>query len=98
MPDQRFSVRAAIAAYLRVDVAEVEANHRYQPTRTPCAVYSDGNDYLTATNGARKPRECDDNQMGTWRWKEMPHTSYGASLGWRIWLADRGGDKPEQAP
>jgi hypothetical protein len=91
MPDQpqttpRFSVRAAVAAHLGEDVADIERERRYQPTRTPCAVYSVGNDYLTATNG-RKPKECDDLLFGTWRWEEIRACGYAEAAGWKIWMA-----------
>lgn len=85
MAKQRFSVRAAIAALLREDPSDVERNRRYQPTRTPCPVYVDGNDYLTATGSARKPREAHDPQMGDWRWREFETDGFGAAMGWHYW-------------
>ena len=83
---QRFSVRIAIAAHIGEDQAEIERTRRYQPTRTPCPVYSVGNDYLTATT-KRRPRESDNSYMGTWHWKEIPARGYAKAMGWRIWKA-----------
>lgn len=76
----RFSVRAAVAAHLEEDSGEIEANRRYQPTRTPCPVYTIGNEYLTATNGKRKPKG-DDN----YRWIEIEAHGFAKLAGWRIW-------------
>lgn len=81
----RFSVAAAIAAHLEEDTREVERTRRYQPTRTPCPVYSVGNDYLTATSGTRRPREVNDNQFGSWRWREIEAHGYAKAIGWRVW-------------
>ena len=47
---KRFIVRLAIAESFGIDSADVENDHRYQDTRTPCAVYTFGNGYYTATN------------------------------------------------
>jgi hypothetical protein len=82
----RFSVRNAVAAHLGEDAADLERTRRYQPTRTPCPVYSVGNDYLTATAG-RKPRESNDAHLGLWRWKEIKANGYAKAMGWRIWKA-----------
>jgi len=74
-----------MAAHLGEDVAVIESDRRYQPTRTPCPVYAVGDDYLTATSSSRKPRECSNNQFGTWRWEEVETHGYAAAMGWRIW-------------
>lgn len=76
----RFSVRVAVAMYLKEDDAEVEKNRRYQPTRTPCPVYTVGNDYLTATSGIEKSPKAD----REWNWQAITG-SLPASLGWQIW-------------
>lgn len=47
--------RLAIASHFDMDAAEVE-NYRYQPTRTPCPVYTAGNDYYTATSPSTRPK------------------------------------------
>jgi hypothetical protein len=86
----RVSVRHTIAAHLGMDVMDVE-DYRYQPTRTPCAVYSSDGDYFTATKTARKPRESEDNHFGTWKWRRTPTHGYAEAVGWHIWIADRGG-------
>lgn len=85
---KRFTVRSAIASYLGEDVAEIESR-RYQPTRTPCAVYTDGNDYLTATNGSRRPAESKD-----YLWRRVTDPgSYCDHMGWSIWeRAEEGRD------
>lgn len=77
----RFSVRAAVAAHLGEDSDMIEDKRRYQPTRTPCPVYSVSNDYLTAT-GRGRPRETI-----SWRWQEIPARGYAKAVGWRIWKA-----------
>jgi len=81
----RFSIRHAIASYLGDDAACVE-RRRYQSTRTPCPVYTDGNDYLTATASAsRKPRGD-----GDYVWQKVPDSDgYVAAAGWQIWIADK---------
>jgi hypothetical protein len=85
----RFSVRSAIASHLGMDVAEIE-DCRYQPTRTPCAVYvSRDDEFLTATKTSRKPRESDDYHFGTWKWSQIETQGYVKAVGWHIWLADR---------
>jgi hypothetical protein len=87
MPEirERFSAAAAVAWYLGEDRLEVERNRRYQPTRTPCPVYADGNDYLAASSSAgRKPKEADDNRFGYWKWEVA---SDHHPLGWVIWRA-----------
>lgn len=84
----RFSVLDAVAAHLRYDRDDLK-DYRYQPTRTPCQVYSDprgGSDNYTATKTSRKPRESDDYRFGTWRWKEIPAEGYAAAMGWHIWV------------
>lgn len=82
---ERFSTASAIAWYLREDRAEVEHDRRYQPTRTPCAVYLNGDEYLAATSSARKPRESDYIPFGYWAWEEVATHPYG----WTIWRARR---------
>ena len=56
---KRFSVREAIADAFGFDFADVENDYRYQPgeMHTPCAVYSIGDRYYTATKSvAIKPK------------------------------------------
>ena len=75
----RFSSRRAIAEHLGEDVATIEAERRYQPGRTPCAVYTIGNDYLAASPNA-KPPKGDRN----YKWEQIP--SMATSIyGWTIW-------------
>ena len=51
MPDKKpLRTDVAVATHLGWDVADVR-EHRYQQHRTPCAVYTVGDDYLTATTG-----------------------------------------------
>ena len=80
----RFSIRHAIAAFFSMDVADVEAGHRYQPTRTPCPIYATGNDYFTAVRIGKRPRGSDNTQQGTWTWQviEAPRV---AENGYQIW-------------
>lgn len=74
-----FSAAMAVAMHIGEDVDEVKKNRRYQPTRTPCPVFTVGNDYLTATNGKRKPRESRDYQ-----WAKVKSSPVD-TLGWNIW-------------
>jgi hypothetical protein len=91
----RFSVRSAVAAYLGYDQDDLR-DYRYQPTRTPCEVYSDprgGEDCWTATRGSRRPRGSTNNYQGHWTWTEVNDPgAYCKAYGWRIWLADRDQD------
>jgi hypothetical protein len=81
----RFSVVDAVAAHLGWDRDEMR-DYRYQPTRTPCAVYSVGEEFFTATTG-RKPKESNDHFYGCWRWEEVPAAGYAGAMRWRIWRA-----------
>ena len=85
---ERFTVRKAMASYLGVDPSEVE-ERRYQPTRTPCAIYTDGHGYYTAT-AKRAMRGSSNNLTGTWDWVEVPAAGYWGAMGWRVWRAVRG--------
>ena len=80
----RFSVRLAIATYFNMDSACVEDDHRYQPTRTPCAVYSMGNDYFTAAPIGKKPKGSDSVLFGSWVWQPVDD-AFVASHGYQIW-------------
>lgn len=80
--DPRFSVKCAVAWHLSEDEAEIEGNRRYKPTRTPCAVYTNGDEYLTATKTNRTPRGCDDNIFGYWHWVKVDSN---VPFGWCIW-------------
>lgn len=92
---ERFSSAGAVAWYLGEDRTEMERNRRYQPTRTPCAIYSNGDEYLAATSSNKKPRESNDNRFGYWQW-EMASSDH--PYGWVIWRAlpeqDTQGDQP----
>lgn len=82
----RFSIRLAIATHFGMDVADVEDQHRYQPTRTPCAVYVTGNDYFTAAPIGKKPKGNDD-----WQWKPVDDadvTHYGYQIFQHVEPAD----------
>lgn len=50
----RFTTRLAIAEAFGFDFADIENDYRYQDTRTPCAVYTVGQGYYTATNSINK--------------------------------------------
>ena len=80
----RFSVREAIATFFNADIATVEEEHRYQPTRTPCPVYATGNDYFTATRIGTKPRGSDNARQGTWVWQAV-EAPRAAGFGYQIW-------------
>ena len=80
----RFSVRHAIATFFSMDVADVETEHRYQPTRTPCPVYATDNDYFTAARIGKKPRSSDNTQQGTWTWQAIEAPKVAAN-GYQIW-------------
>jgi hypothetical protein len=81
-----FLPRRAIAMFLGEDEAEVENEHRYQPTRTPCPVYSVGNDYYAATRGKRAPKSESGHGGGDpWNWVAVPTDSIPADFGWTIW-------------
>jgi hypothetical protein len=83
IPTDRFTVARAIAWYLREDAGDVERGRRYQPTRTPCPVYTNADEYLTATSSAqRAPRASPG-----WVWRRMAdQAEHGA--GWTIWIAE----------
>ena len=80
----RFSVRAAIAAHLGEDVADIERTRRYQPTRCPCPVYTVDNDYLTATSSPKRQPKGSDRYV----WRRVPQDGYVKLAGWQIWIAD----------
>jgi hypothetical protein len=75
----RFAVRRAVAWYLGEDEREIETTRRYQPTRTPCQVYTTGNDYLTATSSRGKRPKTD----REWAWSTEPVGVH--AMGWAIW-------------
>lgn len=77
----RLTIRNAVAMHLGEDGAEMERTRRYQPTRTPCPVYSVGNDYLTASGATRRPKDDRD-----WRWVRVP-SDVTKLTGWKIWKA-----------
>jgi hypothetical protein len=83
---KRFSVREAVATHLGHDMAELR-EYRYQPSRTPCEVYSTSSGYFTATKG-RKPKTADDSYMGAWDWERVRDGLCDA-YGWTIWKAIR---------
>ena len=78
---QRFSVRLAVATHLNEDVAGIEDERRYQPTRTPCPIYTVGNDYFTATGKNRRPQN-----VGGWNWVRV-RSRATEMYGWNIWKA-----------
>lgn len=92
----RFSVAGAVASHIGVDVAEMEQNYRYQPTRTPCAVYNDrdGTEYLTATTNRRLPRTSNDYVFGRWIWRKVETTGYVKAMGWQVWRALHNDEEP----
>jgi len=95
MKKVRFSVVDAVAGHLEYDRDDLK-DYRYQPSRTPCIVFSDprgSSENYTATNGKKRPRGCDDFQFGTWHWKEIEAKGYAKAMGWRIWINDENGDK-----
>ena len=68
-----------------MDVADVESQHRYQPTRTPCAVYSVGNEYFTAAPAGKKPKtSTNTNIYGFWNWVYVPDKTV-EHYGYEIW-------------
>lgn len=75
----RFTVRMALAEHWMADFAEVE-DYRYQSGRTPCPIYTSGNDYYTATSGFRHPRTNDEYRA----WVRVP-SDVTARFGWHIW-------------
>lgn len=84
MADPRFTTKMAVACFLGYDVAEME-DYRYQPTRTPCAVYAVGNDYYTATRVPKAPKSVYDRHRD-WNWQRVEGAQfYGSHLGWTIW-------------
>lgn len=83
-----YSLRQAVAMYFGCDIDDL-SERRYQRMRTPCAVYSCDEDYFTATKGSRKPKSCDDNFMGCWKWERV--SGHGLPEGWNIWRANRDG-------
>ncbi len=85
----RFKAARAIAWYLGEDERDVERDRRYQPTRTPCPVYTNGDEYLAASPGKRKPREVDDNFMGRWEWEQVD-ARLPDGFPWTIWRAKEG--------
>jgi hypothetical protein len=74
----RFNLRLAIAECFSMDYSTIEGDYRYQPTRTPCAVFSIGDDYYTATKSPTiKPK-----QSTQYRWEQFPGT---VPNGWQVW-------------
>lgn len=86
----RYSVKLTVAEALGIDVADLEKQHRYQPTRTPCMVYATDEGYFTAAKVGKKPREVADNLMGNWRWKKAKTPPVAASRGWQIYQSING--------
>lgn len=80
---RRYSVRDAIGDYFGLDFEDVPW-YRYQPSRTPCPIYHQDEDYYTASGPGKKPRSG----MG-YEWVEVPGALMGASHGWRIWKSKR---------
>lgn len=82
--EKRFSVREAIATAFCLDFADIENDYRYQPgaMHTPCAVYTIGEGYYTATKSPNvKPKEGNG-----YLW--IPHSTE-ASYGWQIWVSKK---------
>lgn len=75
----RFSVRLAIAEHIMEDW--MDAKDREYTGRTPCPVYTVGNEYLTATSSSEAPRGNAD-----YRWEEIA-SDVTARFGWHIWRA-----------
>jgi len=86
----RFSVRNAVASFLGEDGRECEVSRRYQPTRTPCPIYTSENDYLTATSSnMKKPKD----DQTCWCWELVQSAEfYGSAFGWAIWVSSAKGD------
>lgn len=91
MNRQRFSVKSAVAAHLGEDRSTLDEERRYQSTRTPCPIYTVGNDYLTATSSLRPgPKRSKE-----WpAWELVRDDSYAAAMGWRIWRAKTEAEVP----
>jgi hypothetical protein len=79
----KFSVVHAVASYLGEDVEETKAR-RYQPTRTPCAIFNTENDYFTATKSAKKQPKA----SPEWAWNAVQTEGYVKAAGWQIWQAE----------
>ena len=81
---KRFSVREAIAEAFGLDFADVENDYRYQPgsSYTPCAVYSLGEHYYTATKTLSvKPK----GGLG-YLWSPF-YNNHVSPHGWCVWIA-----------
>ena len=76
----RMSVRGAIAMYLGEDAQEVERNRRYQPSRTPCPVYTADNEYLTAAPCTARPKSSPE-----YNWVLCPPSPWLEGTFWSIW-------------
>ena len=80
--EKRFSVRETISDAFGLDFADVENDYRYQPgaMHTPCAVYSIGDRYYTATKSvATKPKTG----CGYTNWK--PVVFYQLNSEFQVW-------------
>lgn len=77
----RFSVRLAIAYAFGFDYADIENDYRYQDTRTPCAVYTIGDGYYTATRSPdKKPKGNAD-----YKWTPVQPMSGYIPETWQLW-------------
>lgn len=86
MTGSRMTAAHAVAIHLGEDVAEVKRSRRYQPTRCYCAVFTVGDDYLTATPTKRRaPKDGPERGgMNSFNWQPVP-ASVALAWGWRIW-------------
>lgn len=79
---KRFSTREAIAEAFSLDYSTVDDDYRYQPTRTPCAVFAIGDyGYFTATNSLnKKPKGNKD-----YKWVPVAPMSGYLPETWQLW-------------
>jgi hypothetical protein len=76
----RFNTALAVAEAFSFDFATMD-DYRYQPTRTPCAVYTVGQGYFTATNSVgKKPKGNAD-----YKWTPVDPPSGYMPNGWQLW-------------
>lgn len=85
----KYSIRKAVACWLGENVKDLERERRYQPTCTPCPVYSCNNIYLTACRIGKRPKNSNDTRFGYWNWNKALHQdSYNTTAGYEVWVHD----------
>lgn len=80
MKKPHFTTRRAVAEAYGQDIADV-ADYHYQPSRTPCPVFTMGDDYVTATSSPDKPPKGNADYV----WVKKP-SCLNIRFDWQLWI------------